>query len=264
LIFSIARLPGWYGASSGLAMTPSRPAPSNSRSHGRSDGAVAGDRRQVERRPRSRQHRLEGGAALLLRRVDQARAAGREHVEGDEGGRRRQRELPDSRFGRVQALLQGVEVEAIGADDDDLAVDDRSVGQQLDEGVAQFGEIAIERAQVAALDRDLAGARAKDEGAKAVPLRLEQIRACRRQDLDRLGEHRLDRRELRQRRGGGLRHARRCRFRRWRWRRRYRCQCGCGCGRRVRFSSRRHGRRDSSVGPARRRPGNRHAIIARP
>jgi len=32
LIFSIARLPGWYGASSGFAMTPSSPAPSNSRS----------------------------------------------------------------------------------------------------------------------------------------------------------------------------------------------------------------------------------------
>ena len=39
----------------------------------------------------------------------------------------------------------------------------------------QLGEVAIERTQVAALDRDLAGVRAKDDGAKAVPLGLEQI-----------------------------------------------------------------------------------------
>ena len=100
------------------------------------------------------EQRLERGAARFLRLVDEARAAGGEKVEGDERRRRRHRQLGDPRRRRVQALLQGVEVEAVGAGDDDLAVDDRAVGQQVEEGGVQLGEVAVERAQVAALDRD--------------------------------------------------------------------------------------------------------------
>ena len=104
------------------------------------------------------EQRLERGAALSCGSSMQARAADGEQVEGDERRRRRDRQLGDPRRRRVQALLQGVEVEAGGAGDDDLAVDDRAVGSRASEGVAQLGEVAVERAQVAALDRDLAGA----------------------------------------------------------------------------------------------------------
>ncbi len=59
--------------------------------------------------------------------------------------------------------------------------------------LVQLGEVAIERPQVAALDEDVRIA-AKDDRAKAVPLRLVQKPAARRKRVGQLGEHRLDRR----------------------------------------------------------------------
>ena len=94
----------------------------------------------------------------------------------------------------MQAQLQGVEVESAGADDDDLAVDDAARRQPLGERLVQVGKVAVELAQVAALDRDLAPGPAEDQGAKAVPLRLEQELALDREHLGDLGQHRLDRR----------------------------------------------------------------------
>ena len=57
----------------------------------------------------------------------------------------------------------------------------------------QLGEVAVERPQVAALDEDV-GVAAEDDGAEAVPLRLEQEVARVGQRLGQLGQHRLDRR----------------------------------------------------------------------
>ena len=94
----------------------------------------------------------------------------------------------------MQAQLQGVEVEPAGADDDDLAVDDAARRQPLGQHLVQIREVAVELAQVAALDRDLAAGAAEHQGAKAVPLRLEQELALGRQRLGDLGQHRLDRR----------------------------------------------------------------------
>src|SRR5205807_2391851 len=97
-------------------------------------------RREIDGRAYRAQQQLERGAALELRRLDQGTAVVGQEIERDERCRRRQRQLGDPRRGRVQALLQGVEVEAAGADDDDLAVDDRAVGQPLEKGGAQLGE----------------------------------------------------------------------------------------------------------------------------
>ena len=73
----------------------------------------------------------------------------------------------------MQALLQRVEVQAVGRRDHDLAVDDAAGRQRRDQPLAQLGKIAVERLEVAALDVEVVGA-AEDEGAEAVPLRFVQ------------------------------------------------------------------------------------------
>ena len=73
----------------------------------------------------------------------------------------------------MQPQLQRVEVEAVRRRDHDLAVDHAARRQPLEQRLVQLREIAVERPQVAALDEDV-GAAAKDDGAKAVPLRLEE------------------------------------------------------------------------------------------
>jgi hypothetical protein len=75
----------------------------------------------------------------------------------------------------MQPQLQGVEVEAVRRRDHDLAVDDTFCRQPLMQRVAQLGKVAIERAQIAALDEDT-GTAAKDDGAEAVPLRVRTRR----------------------------------------------------------------------------------------
>ena len=72
-------------------------------------------------------------------------------------------------------------------------------GSRREQRVVQLGKIAIERPQVAALDEDV-GRAAKDDRAKAVPLRLVQERWPRRQLVGQLREHRLDRRRDRKHR----------------------------------------------------------------
>ena len=181
----------------------------------RGDVAVVRHRRQVERRPRRAEKLLERGAPARLGLVDAALSGRGEQVEGHERRRRRERELGDARRRRVKALLQRVEVEASGADDDDLAIDDRAVGKERDQRAAQLGKVAVERAQVAALDRNLARPRPKDDGTKAVPLGLELVAAARRQRVDGLGQHRLDRRRHRCR-GGRRFRGRLCHGRGWR------------------------------------------------
>ena len=93
----------------------------------------------------------------------------------------------------MHAKLQRVEVEALRCRDDDLAVEDAAGRQQPLEGVVQLGEVAIERAQIAALDEHARRA-AKHDGAKAVPLRFVQEFTAGRQRLDGLREHRGNRR----------------------------------------------------------------------
>ncbi len=68
-----------------------------------------------------------------------------------------------------------IEVEAVRAGDDDLAVDDAAGRERRQQQRVQLGEVAIERPQIAALDEDV-GVAAEDDGAEAVPLRLEEER----------------------------------------------------------------------------------------
>ena len=73
----------------------------------------------------------------------------------------------------MDAHLQRVEIQAVRRRDDDFPVDDAAVRQLRQDGVVHVGEIAIQRPQLTALNVGAAAA-AKDEGAEAVPFRLEE------------------------------------------------------------------------------------------
>src|SRR5262245_27529170 len=91
----------------------------------------------------------------------------------------------------MQSHLKRIEVESVGRRDHDLAVHDAvrwKVGEQM---VVQLGKIAIERAQVAALDEHVV-VTAKDDGPKPVPFRLVEKAFTMRELVGKLGEHRLD------------------------------------------------------------------------
>src|SRR5690349_1068378 len=75
-----------------------------------------------------------------------------QQIERDEGRRRFLRELLDARRRRMQPHLQRIEVEPPRGGDDDLAVDDRAVGNARGERLVQLGEVAVERPEIAALD----------------------------------------------------------------------------------------------------------------
>ena len=177
--------------SSGLAITPSRPAPSNRASH--SDATARS--RVIGVRwiggcapPSSRSRHVRRS---LLRDVAEVLAVHGQHVERDKRRGRLLRQLRDPRRRRMQPQLQGIEVEAARRGDDDLAVDDTVVREIRQQRVVQLGKVPIERPQVAALDEHVAAA-AKHDRAKAVPLRLVEERAAGWQRVGELGEHRLD------------------------------------------------------------------------
>ncbi len=115
-----------------------------------------------------------------------------QQVEGHEAGRRLRRQAVDAGLGGVDALLELVELEALGADQHDLAVDHAAVGQLGQQRRQQLGEVAGEGALVAAAQLDLVAVLEHD-AAEAVPLGLEGVVPVG-QLVDaghRLGEHRL-------------------------------------------------------------------------
>ena len=71
-------------------------------------------------------------------------------------------------------------------------------GSRSSKRLVQLGKVAVERPQVAALDEHVARA-AKDDRAKAVPLRLVEKAVAGGQLVGELREHRLDRRRDRER-----------------------------------------------------------------
>src|SRR4029450_2476475 len=108
----------------------------------------------------------------------------RHEVRGGPSG-----EQPDSAVGRVDPLLESLEVETStrGVRDDDLAVHAASLREVRPDRVDDLREVPGHRPLVAAADLDL-GSIAEDDGAESVPLRLE-AEWTGRDVLDRLGEH---------------------------------------------------------------------------
>ena len=76
--------------------------------------------------------------ALPERCVHEVGVVERQQVERHERRGRLLGEHAHSRLGRMDALLEGVEVEAatLGVGDDDLAVDDASIGQGVERAAA--------------------------------------------------------------------------------------------------------------------------------
>jgi hypothetical protein len=85
------------------------------------------------------------------------------------------------------------EVEPTRRRDHDLAIDDAARRQAREQGVVQFGEVAVEGMAVAALDEQCAAA-AEDDRPKAVPLRLVDVRGTIRDRVGHLRQRGRDRR----------------------------------------------------------------------
>ena len=141
--------------------------------------------------PPNQQSVDQGGAPLGKRSPGVVVVAEGEQVERDEGRGRVFGEHPHPRIGRVDALLQRLEVQAVVGGDDDLTVDHTPL-RQLGLGRRdQFGKVAGHRPLVAAAQLDLIGV-AEADGPEPVPFRL--IGRIGRDRRNRLGQHRRDRR----------------------------------------------------------------------
>ena len=157
-------------------------------------GPVAGRRGQVDRRLGRPEHRLEPGAPLSLLDRAEILVPERQEVPRHEAGRRLGGEHPDPRLGGVDPEQERVEVERpVGSRDHDLAVEDAAFRERRAERVAQLGEVAIERLQVARLGEHLVAV-AEDDRPEPVPLRLVQPALAVGQASGRLRQHRLERR----------------------------------------------------------------------
>ena len=143
-------------------MTPSRPAPSNraNQSAASARSSVVG----VTWTPGTPASDAGGQAAATLgeRALAQVLVVDGEEVPGDVAGRRPRGQEPDARLGRVDPEEEGVEVEAAGSGDDDLAVDDGPLGEGRPQRRLELREVAVERPQVAALHQELVAV-AEDE-----------------------------------------------------------------------------------------------------
>src|SRR5207248_2617862 len=115
-----------------------------------------------------------------------------QQVEGDKACRGLLGQQLDPAGGRMDALLQGLEVErvAFGVGDDDLAVDHRTGWKVGQYGCNDVGKVSSHRPLVTATDLYLVTV-AEDDGPETVPFRLVML--ARRDVGGRLGEHRRDR-----------------------------------------------------------------------
>src|SRR5262245_37981087 len=93
----------------------------------------------------------------------------------------------------MEAHLERVEVEPLLRRDDDLAIDDRALGQGGPERREKLGKVTLEGLQIATLEV-YALAIAEHDCPKPVPLRLEEPPVAVRQLVGELRQHRLDRR----------------------------------------------------------------------
>ena len=147
----------------------------------------------MDRRARAGQGLLQRAPPLPERLAGQVAVPEREQVEGDEVGRGALREQLDPALGRMDPLLQRLEVEASarGVRHDDLPVDDAALGEARLDGRHDLGEVAVHRPPVAAADLDLVAV-PEDDRAEPVPLGLVAVGAERDVRTEPC-EHRCDR-----------------------------------------------------------------------
>ena len=139
---------------------------------------VLRQRGEDERWVGPREQPLETPAALVEGAGPEIVPVRGEEVERNEDGGRFAAQPLDTRLRGMEAREKRREVCARLRRDDDLAVEDKGVGHDVEEGVDQLREVTRERALVAAAQVD-ALADAEGETAKAVPLRLVEVAASR-------------------------------------------------------------------------------------
>ena len=177
---------------------PSRPAPSKPPKPVLRLRGAGGDRRHVQRRAGHGEQALQQSAALAERGRGQVAVAEAEQVPRHQRRRRVLRQHRHPRRGRVNACLQGLELQSARARDDQLAVDHAAFRQLFKQRRGEFRKVAVHRLQVAALQQQVVTV-AEHEGAEPVPLRFEQPAVAARDAVHPLGEHGPHRRRHRQR-----------------------------------------------------------------
>src|SRR5215467_11467059 len=155
---------------------------------------VAGRRGDVQRCPHPGQGLLQHRPALRERPLHVVGVPEGQQVEGHEPGRGLAGQQVHPARRRVDPLQQRLEVEprAVGVRDHDLPVDHAPLRQLPDDLADKLGKVPRHRALVAAADLHLVTV-AEDDGPEPVPFRLVAVAAVGYR-LDRLGEHRRDRR----------------------------------------------------------------------
>ena len=121
--------------------------------------------------------------------VAEVAVADGEQIEGQDVGRRLGGQPVDAGGGRVDALLQGVEVEALGSGHGQFGVDHAALGQARLQRRDQLGEVPGEGALVAAVEHDLVAV-AEHDATEPVPLRLVEPAVAERELVGGLGQHR--------------------------------------------------------------------------
>ncbi len=123
------------------------------------------------------EQRLQLSAASLERLAPQITISLAEQVEEHDGGRDLLGQKLHPRRGRMKAQLQRFEVERVILGDDDFAVEHAARGQLRAQRLEQFGEVAVERLVIAALDQDLvAVAEDQARGTHPISVRRSSLR----------------------------------------------------------------------------------------
>jgi hypothetical protein len=145
------------------------------------------------------QSAFEQAAAFGQGDVEQRPIAQGQQVEGHERRRGLGRQPVDAGLGRVDALLEGVEVQAVGPGHHDLAVDHAPIGEGSPQRAEELREVAGEGPVVAGPQLELVAV-AEHDAPEAVPLGLEPdgTRLGRGQLRSRLGQHGGERGQHRQ------------------------------------------------------------------
>ena len=150
----------------------------------------------MDGRRRGREQRFQFLAPAFERFAAQIPVALAEQIEEYDRRRDLLRQKLHARRGRMNAELQRIEIEPAVLGDDDFAIEHAAGRQLRPQRLEQFGEIAIQRLLIAALDQDFVAV-AEDQRAKPIPLRFENPCSGGGQFVDSLGEHRQDRRVYR-------------------------------------------------------------------
>ena len=157
-------------------------------------------RREMDGRLHRGERLLQSGSTLAERQLHEIRLAKCQEIEGDERRWCLRGQPAHARVGRMDPLLERVEVESRRAGDDDLAVDDDLWREFAAQRIDELREVAGEWTLVSAAEHDFVAV-AEHDAPEAVPLRFEDEFGAAGQGVEgahALRQHRRHRRHHRQ------------------------------------------------------------------